>query len=72
MCALTSKSFDWDLRNIAKISPKITKKRPFSDFFDFLKNCPYDYILNVFLNILSVSDSFAAHAALVIFLVMMF
>ena len=30
-CAMTSKSYDWDL------------KQPFLDFFfDFLKNCPYD------------------------------
>ena len=32
----------WDVRNIAKISPKMAKKSHFSIFFDFLKNCPYD------------------------------
>ena len=26
-----------------KISPKMAKKQPFSTFFDFLKNCPYDW-----------------------------
>ena len=32
----------WDVRNIAKFSPKMAKKQSFFDFFDFLKNCPYD------------------------------
>ena len=36
------KSYIWDVRNIAKISPKMAKKQPFFDFFDFLKNCRYD------------------------------
>ena len=40
---MASKSYDWDVRNIAKISPKMAKKQPFFlFFFDFLKNCPYD------------------------------
>ena len=40
---MASKSYDWDVRNIAKFSPKMVKKQSFFDFFfDFLKNCPYD------------------------------
>ena len=39
---MASKSYGWDVRNIAKISPKKAKKQSFFDFFDFLKNCPYD------------------------------
>ena len=38
-CAKASKSYGWDVRNIAKISPKMAKKQP---FFDFLTNCSYD------------------------------
>ena len=38
-CAKASKSYGWDVRNIAKISPKNSH---FSTFFAFLKNCPYD------------------------------
>ena len=34
-CSMALKSYDWDLRNIAKISPKITKKRSFLDSFRF-------------------------------------
>ena len=34
-CAITSKSYDSDLRNAAKISSNVTKKRPFLDFFRF-------------------------------------
>ena len=32
-CAKASKSYGWDVRNIAKISPKMAKKQPFFDFF---------------------------------------
>ena len=32
-CAKASKSYGWDVRNIAKISPKVAKKQPFFDFF---------------------------------------
>ena len=40
---MASKSYGWDVRNIAKISPKMAKKPSFFDFFfDFLKNCSYD------------------------------
>ena len=44
---MASKSYDWNVRNIAKISPKMAKKQPFFDFFfffhsHFLKNSPYD------------------------------
>ena len=36
MCnGITSKLYDWDVRNIAKISPYMAKKQPFSDFFRF-------------------------------------
>ena len=31
-CAKASKSYGWDVRNIAKISPKMVKKGPFFDF----------------------------------------
>ena len=41
-CAKASKSYCWDVRNIAKISPKMAKNSHFSTFFVFLKNCPYD------------------------------
>ena len=33
---MASKSYSWDVRNIAKISPKMAKKQPFFDFFRFL------------------------------------
>ena len=32
---MTSKLCGWDVRNIAKIIPKMAKKQPFSDFFRF-------------------------------------
>ena len=37
---MASKLYGWGVRNIAKISPKMAKKQ---SFFDFLKNCPYDW-----------------------------
>ena len=36
-CANASKSYGWDVRNIAKISPKMAKKQPFFDFSIFSK-----------------------------------
>ena len=45
---MASKSYGWDVRNIAKISPKMAKKPSFFTFFDFLKNCPYDSIENFY------------------------
>ena len=30
------------MRNIAKFSPKMAKKKSFFDFFDFFTNCSYD------------------------------
>ena len=39
---MASKSYGWDVRNIAKISPKMAKKQSFFDFFDFLTTCSYD------------------------------
>ena len=42
-CAKASKPYGWDVRNIAKISPKMAKKQSLFDFFfDFLTNCSYD------------------------------
>ena len=38
VCALASNSYDWDLRNIAKVSSKMTKNG------HFLKSCLYDSI----------------------------
>ena len=38
--AKSSKSYGWDVRNIAKISPKMAKKQPFFDFFRISQNCP--------------------------------
>ena len=32
---MASKSYGWDVRNMAKISPKMAKKQPFFDFFRF-------------------------------------
>ena len=32
---MASKSYDWDVRNMAKINPKMVKKQPFFDFFRF-------------------------------------
>ena len=43
---MASKSHGWDVRNIAKISPKMPKNAQktvnFRFVFDFLTNCPYD------------------------------
>ena len=35
VCAMASKSYAWNVRNIAKISQKMAKKQPFLNFFRF-------------------------------------
>ena len=51
-CSKASKSYDWNVRNIAKISLKMAKISPktaiFQLFFDFCKNCQYDSNENFF------------------------
>ena len=42
LCAMASKSYGWDVRNIAKINPKWPKPAIFRVFFDFLKTSPFD------------------------------
>ena len=39
---MASKSYGWDVRNIAKISPKMAEKLIFHFFFDFIRNFLYD------------------------------
>ena len=34
-CAMASKWYEWDLRKIARICPKMTRKQPFLEFFKF-------------------------------------
>ena len=41
-CAMASQLFFWDVRNKAKINPKLIKKQPISGFFKFLKHFPMD------------------------------
>ena len=55
---ISSKSYCWNVRNIAKIIPKIAKKLPYSDFFDFCKNCPYDSIENFYTIVWSFACNF--------------
>ena len=33
LCAISFNSYGWDVRNIARINPKMAKKQPFFDFF---------------------------------------
>ena len=39
---MASKSYGWDVRNIAKISSKMAEKLIFHFFFDFIRNFLYD------------------------------
>ena len=38
---MASKSYDSDLTNIARSSPKMTKKQSFFNFLQLFKYCPY-------------------------------
>ena len=37
LCVISSNLYCWDVRNIAKINPKMAKKQLFFDFFDFCR-----------------------------------
>ena len=48
VCAKASKSYDWNVRNIAKTSPKMAKKQPFFNCFRFFqklsKRCERNFL----------------------------
>ena len=57
-CAKASKSYGWDVRNIAKISPKMAKKQPFFDFFRFSQKLSIRFERNLLQLFYTILESF--------------
>ena len=51
VCAIASNSNDWDLRNIAKVNPKMTEKQPSLDSLRFSQK---HNLMYTFLNVVDV------------------
>ena len=55
---MTSKSYGWDVRNIAKISPKMAKKQPFFDFFRFSQKLSIRFERNFLQSFYTILESY--------------
>ena len=62
---MASKSYGWDVRNIAKLSPKIAKKTVFFRFFRFSQKLSIRFERKRVRKKKTLADSFTAYAALV-------
>ena len=58
---MASKSYDWNVRNIAKISPKMAKKQPFFDFFRFSQKLSIRFERNFLQSFYTILWSFAGN-----------
>ena len=57
-CTMTSKSYDWDVRNIAKINPKMAEKQPIFDFFRFSQKLSERFERNVLQSFYTILESY--------------
>ena len=57
-CAKSSKSYGWDVRNIAKIRPKMAKKQPFFDFFRFSQKLSIRFDRNFLQSFYIIKESY--------------
>ena len=60
-CAKASKSYDWNVRNIVKISPKMAKKQPFFDFFRFSQKLSIRFERNFLQLFYTILESYMCH-----------
>ena len=55
---MASKSYGWDVRNVAKVSPKMAKKQPFFDLFRFSQKLSIRFERNFLQLFYTVSKSY--------------
>ena len=67
-CAKASKSYDWDVRNIAKISPKMAKKQPFFDFFRFSQKLSIRFERNFLQLFYTILESYMCNGIKIVWL----
>ena len=67
-CAKTSKSYGWDVRNIAKISPKMAKKQPYFDFFRFSQKLSIRFERNFLQLFYTILESYMCNGIKIVWL----
>ena len=67
-CAKASKSYGLDVRNIAKISPKMAKKRPFFDFFRFSQKLSIRFERNFLQLFYTILESYMCNGIKIVWL----
>ena len=67
-CAKPSKSYGWDVRNIAKISPKMAKKQPFFDFFRFSQKLSIRFERNFLQLFYTILESYMCNGIKIVWL----
>ena len=67
-CAKASKSYGWDVRNIAKISPKMAKEQPFFDFFRFSQKLSIRFERNFLQLFYTILESFMCNGIKIVWL----
>ena len=67
-CAKASKSYGWDVRNIAKISPKMAKKQSFFDFFRFSQKLSIRFERNFLQLFYTILESYMCNGIKIIWL----
>ena len=67
-CAEASKSYGWDVRNIAKISPKMAKKQPFFEFFRFSQKLSIRFERNFLQFFYTILESYMCNGIKIVWL----
>ena len=67
-CAKASKSYGWDVRNIAKFSPKMAKKQPFFDFFRFSQKLSIRFERNFLQIFYTILESYVCNGIKIVWL----
>ena len=67
-CAKASKSYGWDVRNIAKISPKMAKKQPLFDFFRFSQKLSIRFERNFLQPFCTILESYMCNGIKIVWL----
>ena len=67
-CSKASKSYDWNVRNIAKISPKMAKKQSFFDFFRFSQKLSKRFKRNFLHSFYTILESYMCNGIKIVWL----
>ena len=67
-CAMASKSYDWVVRNIAKICPKMAEKQPFFDFFRFSQKLSIRFERNFLQLFYTILESYVCNGIKIVLL----